>query len=383
MSHYFDYNATAPVRPEVRAAMDQALKLVGNPSSVHGPGREARAAVENARARVAALAGTAPGNVVFTGSGSEANNLALAGPRPARILASAIEHPSILRPAAERPGAFALIPVGADGIVDLTRLEEQLAQPSAGEGPVLVTVMVANNETGVLQPVADVVRLAKSAGALTHCDAIQAAGRVALDFDGLGCDLMSLSAHKIGGPKGVGALICRPGMDIAPLVAGGGQERSLRAGTENVPGIAGFQAAAAAAMAELAGGEELPRLSALRDRMEAEITSAVQGTVVIGAGVPRLANTSCFALPGWQAETLVIAMDLANFAVSAGSACSSGKVEASHVLAAMDLTPEVEAAAIRASIGFATTEKDIDAIIAALIEVNARATAPAAVTQSA
>ena len=385
MFHYFDYNATAPVRPEVRAAMAEALELRGNPSSVHGPGREARAAVEDARALVAALAGTDAANVVFTGSGSEANNLALAGTRPARILASSIEHPSILRPAAERPGAFALIPVNGNGIVDLAQLETLLAAPGDGRGPgpVLVTVMAANNETGVLQPVEEVVRLARTAGALMHCDAVQAAGRVALDFDGLGCDLMSLSAHKLGGPKGVGALIVRPGVDLAPLIAGGGQERSLRAGTENVPGIAGFGRTAALAAAELAGGEEVRRLKRLRDRMEAEITTALQGTRVIGEAVPRLANTSCLALPGWQAETLVIAMDLAGFAVSAGSACSSGKVEASHVLAAMDLAPEVAAAAIRVSIGVATTVEDIDAIIAALIRLHARETAPEAAKQPA
>jgi cysteine desulfurase len=375
MFHYLDYNATAPVRPEVRAAVVEALALTGNASSVHGPGREARAAVEAARADVAVLVGSDAANVVFTGSGSEANNLALAGPRPGRILASAIEHPSILRPAAERPGGFALIPVTGDGVADLVALEELLAVPAdeGRNGAVLVTVMAANNETGILQPVADVVRIAKAAGALVHFDAVQMAGRVALDFDGLGCDLLSISAHKLGGPKGVGALIVRPGLDMAPLIAGGGQERGLRAGTENIPGIVGFGAAARAAVAELAGGEEIPRLSALRDRLEAKITAAVQGTEIIGAAVPRLANTSCLALPGWQAETLVINMDLAGFAISAGSACSSGKVEASHVLAAMDLVPGVAGAAIRVSVGHDSSDEDIDAFTAALVDAHAKA----------
>ncbi len=371
MSHYLDYNATAPVRPEVRAAVAAALTLSGNPSSVHGPGREARAAVEEARANVARLAGTAPGNIVFTGSGSEANNLALAGARPGRILASAIEHPSVLRPAAEQPGGFALIPVNGDGVVDLAVLEKLLAAP--GDGPVLVTVMMANNETGVLQPTAEIVALSKDAGALVHVDAVQAAGRIALEFDSLGADLMSLSAHKIGGPKGVGALAVRPGMELSPLVRGGGQERSLRAGTENVPGIAGFGAAAVCALAELAEGTEIARQRALRDRLEAETGALAPEAVVIGADAPRLANTSCLALPGRLAETLVIAFDLAGVAVSAGSACSSGKVEASHVLSAMNLEPEVAAAAIRVSVGFGTTDADVDAFVAALADLRGRA----------
>lgn len=363
MSHYLDYNATAPVRPEVRAAVAAALALPGNPSSVHGPGREARACVEEARAKVARLVGTAPGNIIFTGSGTEANNLALAGTRPGRILASAIEHPSVLRPAAEQAGGFGLIPVNSDGVVDLAALEELLAAP--GDGPVLVTVMVANNETGVIQPVAEILALAKAAGALVHVDAVQAAGRIALDFDALGADLMSLSAHKLGGPKGIGALAVRAGLELAPLVRGGGQERSLRAGTENLPGIAGFGAAAVCALGELAEGSEIARQRALRDRLEAEIVALVPETVVIGADVPRLANTSCLALPGRQAETMVIAFDLAGVAVSAGSACSSGKVEASHVLSAMNLDPKVAAAAIRVSVGYGTTDADVDAFIAA------------------
>lgn len=378
MSHYLDYNATAPVRPEVRDAVAAALALPGNPSSVHEAGRAARAVVEDARAQVAALAGTAAANVVFTGSGSEANNLALSGPRPARILVSAIEHPSILRPAAEQPGGFGLIPVTRDGVVDLEALAALLEESS--DEPVLVTVMLANNETGVVQPAGDVVALAKEKGALAHVDAVQAAGRIALDFDGLGADMMSLSAHKLGGPKGVGALMIRPGLDLAPLVSGGGQERSLRAGTENVPGIAGFGAAALAARREVVGRKEISRQRRLRDRMESEVLAAAPEVVVIGAAVPRLANTSCLALPDHPAETTVIALDLEGLAVSAGSACSSGKVEASHVLSAMDLPPEVASSAIRVSVGYGTTDADIDAFIAAFIGLRNRSMKSAAET---
>lgn len=382
MSHYLDYNATAPVRPAVREAMVRALSVSGNPSSVHGPGREARALVEDARARIAALAGTEPANIVFTGSGSEANNLALAGPRPARILASAVEHPSILRPAAERPGHFAMIPVDGEGVVDLGALEALLAEPA--DGPVLATVMAANNETGAIQPVAEVVRLAREAGALVHCDAVQAAGRIALDFDGLGCDLMSFSAHKLGGPKGVGALAVRPGVDLAPLVSGGGQERGLRAGTENVAGIAGFAAAADSVLGELQAGAEIERQRALRDRLEAAVRERAPEARVISGGAERLANTSCLALPGHKAETIVIALDLEGIAVSAGSACSSGKVEQSHVIAAIAPGPEVAASAIRVSLGYATTDGDVDAFVAAFCAIRDRgAGAPIAESQSA
>lgn len=369
--HYLDYNATAPVRPQARAAVADALTLPGNPSSVHAEGRAARAVVEATRAEVAALVGATPAQVTFTGSGSEANNLALSGLRPARLVVSAIEHASVLRPAAERPGAFALIPVTRDGVIDLAALEDILAEPASG-GPTLVSVMLANNETGVIQPAADVIALARRAGALVHIDGVQALGRLAIDFNALGCDMMSLSAHKIGGPKGIGALIRRDGLVLAPLVAGGGQERGLRAGTENLPGIAGFGAAARAAREELAGGREMARLAGLRDRIEAAVRKAGQDAVIVGAGAPRLANTSCIALSGTKAETQVMAFDLAGIAVSAGSACSSGKVEPSHVLAAMDLGPEVTASAVRVSLGFGSTDADADAFIDAWLALRGR-----------
>ncbi|MFM2129303.1 MAG: hypothetical protein RL477_849 [Pseudomonadota bacterium] len=374
--HYLDFNATSPVRNEARAAMLDALALPGNPSSVHAEGRAARAVVEAAREDIARLTGAAPERLTFTGSGSEANNLALAGLRPGRVVVSAIEHASVLRPAAERRGGFAFVPVSREGVVDLDALEEALDEPAEG-GPTLVSVMYANNETGVIQPVREVVALARRAGALVHVDAVQAAGRIAIDFDALGCDLMSFSAHKIGGPKGVGALARREGLSLAPLVAGGGQERGLRAGTENVAGIAGFGAAAAAARKELADGREASRLATLRDRIESAVRGASRRAAIIGAGAPRLCNTSCIAMPGMKSETQVMAFDLAGIAVSAGSACSSGKVEPSHVLTAMDLPAEVADSAVRVSLGFSSTEADADAFIAEWRRLAARAGAGA------
>lgn len=362
--HYMDYNATAPHRAEVCAAIRDALELAGNPSSVHAEGRAARAAVEAARADVAALVGARPEQVVFTGSGSEANNLALSGLRPARVMVSAVEHPSVLRPAAERTGAFVLLAVDGDGVVDLVGLERAL-DDEASAGPSLVSVMLANNETGVIQPVADVVRLARAAGARVHVDAVQGAGRMAIDFDALGCDLMSVSAHKLGGPKGVGALVVRGGLSLAPLVAGGGQERSLRAGTENVTGIVGFGAAARVARAEVEAGTEPARQRALRDRIEAAVLASRNDAIILGAGTARLGNTSCIALPGARSDVQVMAFDLAGIALSAGSACSSGKVEPSHVLDAMGLAPEIAGSVVRVSVGFGTTDADADAFIVA------------------
>ncbi len=357
-----DYNATAPHRAEVRAAISDALAMTGNPSSVHAEGRAARAAVETARRDVAALVGAQPTQVVFTGSGSEANNLALSGLRPARVMVSAVEHASVLRPAAERSGAFVLLAVDGDGVVNLGGLERALDESSA-TGPTLVSVMLANNETGVIQPTADVVRLARDAGALVHIDAVQGVGRIAIDFAALGCDLMSLSAHKLGGPKGVGALVVRNGLALAPLVAGGGQERSLRAGTENVAGIVGFAAAARVARAEVAAGTELARQRAMRDRIEAAVLASRNDAIILGTAAERLVNTSCIALPGARSDVQVMAFDLAGIALSAGSACSSGKVEPSHVLEAMGLAPEIAGSVVRVSVGYGTTDADADAFI--------------------
>ena len=385
MPHYLDYNATAPVRSSVREAVDWALGLPGNPSSVHGAGRAARAAVEDARVQVAALCGVAPASVVFTATGSEANNLALYGAKPRRIIVSAVEHPSVLRPAAERPNGFAMIGVNGDGVADMAELEHVLSQDKCenpdtdrDSGPVLVSVMMANNGTGVIQPVRDVVRIARSHGALIHCDAVQAAGRIVLDFAGFDFDFMSLSAHKIGGPKGIGALIVKPGRVIAPLISGGGQERGFRAGTENVPGIVGFGVAARHAAEEAAGVAEPERLAKIRDRIEMAVKEQANDAVIIGASASRLFNTSCIAVPGRKAETQVIALDLAGVQVSAGSACSSGKVEASHVLSAMGLAPDIATSAIRVSLGHGTTTADGDAFIDAWRSLGERAIEDAA-----
>jgi cysteine desulfurase len=362
MTAYLDYNATAPVRPEALAAMTAALAEPGNASSVHGPGRRARRLVEAARVSVAALAGADPAWVIFTSGGTEANNHALTGLPAAALLVSAGEHDSVLQAAPEA----ARLPLTAEGVVDLAALEQALARAPKGA---LVSVMLANNETGVIQPLAEVAALARRAGAWVHCDAVQAAGKIPLDIAALDVDLLSLSAHKLGGPPGVGALIANPDLPLKPLLRGGGQERRRRAGTENLPGIAGFGAAAEAA---LSGLSEVQKLGELRDRFEREIKVLAPEAKVFGAGVPRLPNTSCVALAGLSAETQIMALDLAGVAVSAGSACSSGKVQPSHVLSAMGAGPEEAGAAIRVSLGWASQAGDVDRLLAAWGELYRR-----------
>tara|TARA_B100000959_G_scaffold153008_1_gene160336 strand:+ start:5651 stop:6775 length:1125 start_codon:yes stop_codon:yes gene_type:complete len=362
---YCDYNATAPVRPAAAAAVVAALEGLGNPSSVHAPGRAAWAVVERARCAVTSLAGAVSADVVFTSGASEANNLALCGIAGRRPVLSAIEHDSVL---AAAPDAV-LVPVLADGRIDLDALEAALA----GSGrPALVSVMAANNETGVIQPVAAVVAIARRHGALVHCDAVQAVGRLPLAFDALDLDLMSLSAHKIGGPAGAGALILRQGLELLPQIVGGGQEKRRRAGTENVPGIAGFGAAAAEAAGEVA---KIDRQAVLRDRFEATLGALA---VVHGTLAPRLANTSCLSMPGVAAETQVMAFDLDGIAVGAGSACSSGKIATSHVLAAMGIARPLADAAIRVSFGWASRDDDVDLLVDAWKTLHRRVAGEAA-----
>lgn len=346
---YLDWNATAPLRPEAVAAVAAALARTGNASSVHRWGRVARQEVERAREAVAALVETAPDAVVFVSGGSEANHLALIGSGRARVLVSAIEHGSVLQavPDAER------IPVDRDGILDLAQLEQLLA---ADPRPALVSVMLANNETGAIQPVAEIARLARTHRALFHCDAVQAAGKLPLVASEIGADFLSLSAHKLGGPPGVGALVLGGAAEPAAMIRGGGQERGRRAGSENLPGIAGFAAAARAARAGLGDYE---RVRTLRDRLEREALASAPQATVVGAGVKRLPNTSALALPGIGAETQVIALDLDGVMVSAGAACSSGKVGPSHVLEAMRTPPNIAMGTIRVSLGWTTTEADI------------------------
>lgn len=347
---YLDWNATAPLRPEAAAAMAAAMAICGNPSSVHRWGRAARQLVERSRAAVAALVGAAPEDVVFTSGGTEANHAALLGSGRERVLVSAVEHDSVRHAAA---GARA-IPVDSDGVVRLDALADLLA---GDPRPTLVSVMLANNETGVVQPVAEAVGLAHRYGALLHCDAVQGAGKFPVEAAALGADLLTLSAHKIGGPPGVGALVVARRAELSPLLRGGGQERGRRAGTENVPGIAGFAAAANAAAGQIAAYEWL---GGLRDTLEAEILATIPNAVVVGAGVLRLPNTSAIAMPGTSAETQVMALDLDGVMVSAGAACSSGKVGPSHVLAAMGLAPDIASSTIRVSLGWSTTEADIE-----------------------
>lgn len=370
---YLDYNATAPLREEAREAMAGALALFGNPSSVHAEGRKARAALERARAQVAALAGCEPGEVVFTGSGTEANNTALRQPAWDRLLVSGVEHDSVLAAAraAERP--VELIPVLEDGRVDTIWMKERCEALAADGEKVLVCVQAANNETGVIQPLQEVSAIAREHGFALHADAVQAAGRQPLDFAGSGAWSMALSAHKIGGPKGLGALILRRGARIRPLIHGGGQETNQRAGTENVAGIVGFGAAAETAPGE--AGE----IRRLRERLEDGIRALTPGVTVIGEGSDRLPNTSCIAHPHFKAETLVIALDLAGVAVSAGAACSSGKVAESHVLKAMGLADETVNNAIRVSAGWGTTAAQVDRFLEAWREVTETRLAQASV----
>ncbi|MFO0998544.1 MAG: cysteine desulfurase family protein [Alphaproteobacteria bacterium] len=343
---YLDHNATAPILPAAAEAVRSALAIVGNASSVHRAGRGMRRVIEDAREVVAALVGGKASGVVFTSGGTEANNLALGGVERARVLVSAIEHPSVLGARLDAE----TVRVGRDGVVDLDALRRQLA---AGARPALVSLMLANNETGVIQPVREAAEIAHEFGALVHCDAVQAVGRMPVDMCALGVDMLSMSSHKIGGPPGVGALVLADGVEIRPLIQGGGQERRRRAGTENAPGIAGFGAAAAALPRETA------TLSALRDGLERDLTAAVPLARIFGVHAPRLPNTTCIAMPGVQSETQVMAFDLEGFAVSAGAACSSGKVEASHVLRAMGVGEAEARTAIRVSLGWQTTADDV------------------------
>ncbi|MDO9708094.1 cysteine desulfurase family protein [Paracraurococcus lichenis] len=315
---YLDANATEPLRPAARAAVITALEAGGNPSSVHADGRAARRRLEEAREAVAARFGARPGDLVFTAGGTEANAIAVRGlSRGRRLLVGATEHPAVLAAAPEAE----VLPVLPDGTADLDALARRLATG----GPALVCLMAANNETGVLHPLAEVAALCRAQGALLHVDAVQAAGRVPLPAN---YDTLALSGHKLGGPPGAGALLLRPGLDLPALVAGGGQERGRRGGTEPLPAIAGL----AAAVPEPG---ETARLAALRDRIEAGLRAIAPDAVIAGAGAPRLPNTVNVILPGVPAETQVIALDLAGVRVSAGAACSSGKVGQSPVLAAM------------------------------------------------
>ena len=348
---YLDYNATAPAAPGVARAMADAVALGGNASSVHAKGRAARRLIDGVRGKVALAVGSKPANVIFTSGGTEANRLALTASGKPRVLASAVEHPAVT--AYCPPGN--LLPVDADGRLDLQALRAALAQDGAGA---IVSLMLANNETGVLQPVAEAAAIAHAAGAILHCDAVQGFGKMPVDMAALGVDLLTVSAHKVGGPAGVGALVLANGLLLSSTRAAGGQEQGRRSGTENLAGIAGF----GAALDHLGGMlADCDRQSVLRKGLEAALRP---DAVVFGQDAPRLANTVCIAMPGVAAETQVMAFDLAGFCVSAGAACSSGKVQASPVLLAMGVAPELAATAIRVSFGSGTTVEEIDAFAA-------------------
>jgi cysteine desulfurase len=370
---YLDHNATTPLQPAVAEAMIGVLREeFGNPSSVHHFGQRAKAAVDQARTAVAALIGAEPSDVVFTSGGTESDNLAIRGAAEAlertgrrHLIASAIEHEAVLntlKALARRGWTTTLLPVDETGIVSPEALGAALTDQTA-----LVSVMHANNEIGTVQSVAELARLAHERGALFHTDAVQSAGKIPVDVKALGVDLVSISAHKFYGPKGIGALWMRRGLRLLPVLTGGKQERSRRAGTENVPGIVGMGAAAALARGTMA--EEAARLAALRDRLEEGILTAVPGTAVNGARSARVPNTANVSFDRVEAESLLIALDLEGVAVSTGSACSSGTLEPSHVLKAMGLPTHRTQNSIRFSLGAANTEAEIDRVIAVLPRV--------------
>lgn len=374
---YLDWNATAPLMEAARAVMVDALALMGNPNSVHAEGRAARAVIETARREVAALVGATPANVVFTAGATEAANLVLTpsfrmgrAPLPVgRLYVSAIEHPAVREGGRFAPEQIGEIPVTPAGLTDLDALERLLAAHDASTGLPLVAVMAVNNETGIIQPIREAASIVHRHGGLLLVDAVQAAGRIPLDLQEIGADFFILSAHKLGGPKGAGALIARgETLMPAPLIRGGGQEKGHRAGTENVAAIAGFGAVAAWARAGLDARNAA--IGALRDRLEQGMRSAAPDLVIHGEGIARVANTCFFTLPGLKAETGQIAFDLEGVALSAGAACSSGKLGASHVLTAMG--QDARTGALRISLGAETTRDQIDRTVEIFAKIAGR-----------
>jgi len=371
---YADHNATSPLRPEARAAMLAAMDAQANPSSVHGAGRAARKIVEDARAQIGGAIGSRAQDIVFTSGGTEASALALHGlvaglEQKATLLVSAIEHEAVTKNAGTAGVNLETAYVTSTGQLDLESLENTLKRwDHDRSGAPILSVMLANNETGVIQPVREAAALVREAGGLTHCDAVQGLGKIPVNVAMLGVDTLALSAHKCGGPQGVGALWIRAGAPVKPILMGGGQERSVRSGTENLSGIAGF---GAAAEVSVAGLSTFGRLAAGRDAMEDRLISEA-GVTVFGKAVPRLANTSCFGIPGFRAETQVMAMDLAGVAVSSGSACSSGKVKRSLVLGAMGVDDTLAECAIRTSFGWNSAATDFTGVAEAWLQAARR-----------
>jgi cysteine desulfurase len=355
---YLDYNATSPLLPSVKAAMDALGTAPMNPASIHSAGRAAKKHLEDARATIAAALSAFPNEVLFVGSGSEANNMVLRAFAPTHaLLVSAVEHAAIAKPASMLGAA--VIAVDSNGVVKLDMLEQMLV--ALGGKPALISIMLANNETGVIQPMAEIVRIARAHGALVHSDAVQALGKISTDWGLLGVDMLTLCAHKAGGPVGAGALLIRNDLPIKPFIVGGKQELSRRAGTENVPAIVGF----AQMVKDVAHCPDAPQWLGWREWLEAELTHAAPNAVVMGAAAARLPNTLNISMPGVKSETQMMNLDLAGFAVSAGSACSSGRVAASASLLAMNITPEIAECALRISWGWGTTKADMEAFAAA------------------
>ena len=361
---YLDHNATVPMRPEVLDTMSEVLQIGGNASSVHAEGRKARQFLEVARENIARFVEGEAGGVIFTGGGTEACNLALQTRKaPAgdikRILVSSIEHAAVLAPLDDVDISVTQLPVSEQGVVDLAALAIALEDPS----PALVVVMAANNETGVVQPMSEIGAMVRAHGSLFFCDAIQAAGKIPLSMGDMDIDLLSLSAHKIGGAAGVGALVVRDGIILNPLIKGGGQELRRRAGTENLAGCVGFGLAARLAKENLGA---FAQLSVLRDDMECQLVESFPAIAIFATQTSRLPNTSCFALPNMRAETMIMSLDLAGIAVSSGAACSSGKVTRSHVLEAMGVAHNLLEGTIRISLGMSNTASDVSQLISAL-----------------
>ena len=356
---YLDYNATAPVWPQVVEGVAEAMSIGGNASSIHRFGRKASNLVEEAREKIAKLVNAKPSQIIFTSGGTEANNLALHQGQSASVIVSSIEHDSVLNARSD----IRLIDVDCEGVICLDHLQSLLAKSSKAS---VISAMLANNETGTIQPIKQVSEMARAEGVLVHCDGIQAVGKINVDWQALGANMMSLSAHKLGGPQGVGALVVDDDLDFAPLIKGGGQERYRRAGTENVPGIVGFGIAADMVRNERT---RMNHIAQLRETLEGRLVSVLPKIKIYGSRVERLPNTSCFSMPGVDAEVQLVAFDLEGIMVSAGSACSSGKVTTSHVLSAMGV-PDVEAStAIRVSLGWHSDIQDVEAFLSAWQEL--------------
>jgi cysteine desulfurase len=361
MPIYLDYAATTPVKPEVIKAMTAVMEMHGNASSVHGYGRAARDKVETARAIISSRYNTKPAQVVFTSGATEANNAALHAYKNRPIIISSIEHPSVMQ-TAHVGGQPNIVQVSDSGVINLNHLEDVLkANPQS-----IVSIMLVNNETGVVQPVKEACALAKQYGAVVHCDAVQGAGRIKIDFKDLGVDMLSISAHKLGGPQGVGALIIAENIKPEPFITGGSQEQRRRAGTENVAGIVGFGAAVSMLDADIAMAGEW---AAWRDNFEAQIIKVAPKATVFGAHAQRVAGISCLAMPSVRNDTQLMAFDLAGLAVSSGSACSSGKVQPSPVLKAMGADEALATSAIRVSFGWGSGQQDLEKLAQIWLEL--------------